>query len=685
MGVRRGVLSTTAVLLACALPAGDAFGHAERPSFFPAPSGRAVPTYPGASLRGLVVCRPDSGARIRRNVRRRWARKQNLALLRRCRFDSIQAAVDAARNGDRIRILPGVYTEPESRKVPYPDPRCPGLLVDEATPRRPDQTVRKAPSYAYHLCSPNSANLIAILGDSDDPDRRCDRKCDLLIEGTGDSRDDVVIDGDGRHQNVIKADRADGIFLRNFTVQFSDFNNIYVHETDGFRFSKIVSRWSREYGFLSFTSDHGLYQDIESYGAGDSAIYPGSGPQTEDGRYGIVVERTDLHDNLQATASAAGDNVLWRDNDIHHNGAGFVTDSFSPGHPGMPQDHAAWIGNRIWSNNRDDFFTSERLAYCRRPPAERDLKVVCPAIQIPTGTGLLIAGGNDNLVQGNRIWDNWRYGVMQFWVESVLRAEYDPAKQFDTSNGNITRDNVFGVDPEGRRAPNGADVFWDEQGSGNCWAGNRSDTGVIHSDPPALPGCPGAAATQLVNPLKHVRLLPCGTWDAQDNPRPPGCDWFTTPPRPGSAAARAATSAPRTLVAGCPPVPSARTCDIAAPAPLAGPLRWDRAPVVVAPPRPAGDRVVSGTVVNTGLTPVALRAVAVRVAGASRAATSFAPGYAPVVHLWNRAQRPPSYDLARVGQLVTLAPGASMPLTVAWRGTGRTIEYGAGSLPIPRA
>ena len=56
------------------------------------------------------------------------------------------------------------------------------------------------------------------------------------------------------------ADRADGIHLRNFTVQFSDFNNVYVLETNGFRMENIISRWSREYGFLSFTSDNGLYR-----------------------------------------------------------------------------------------------------------------------------------------------------------------------------------------------------------------------------------------------------------------------------------------------------------------------------------------------------------------------------------------------------------------------------------------
>ena len=35
-------------------------------------------------------------------------------------------------------------------------------------------------------------------------------------------------------------------------------------ETNGFRMENIVSRWSREYGFLSFTSDNGLYRTADA-------------------------------------------------------------------------------------------------------------------------------------------------------------------------------------------------------------------------------------------------------------------------------------------------------------------------------------------------------------------------------------------------------------------------------------
>ena len=41
---------------------------------------------------------------------------------------------------------------------------------------------------------------------------------------------------------------------------------------------------------------------------------------------------------------------------------------------------------------------------------------VAPFIGAPVGTGLWLAGGNDNVVRGNHFYDNWRRGMMLFAV-----------------------------------------------------------------------------------------------------------------------------------------------------------------------------------------------------------------------------------------------------------------------------
>jgi hypothetical protein len=40
------------------------------------------------------------------------------------------------------------------------------------------------------------------------------------------------------------------------------------------------------------------------------------------------------------------------------------------------------------------------------------------------------------------------------------------------------------------------------------------------------------------NPAKTASQATCATWDPNDNPDPPGCDWFTRPPEPGSGGGR---------------------------------------------------------------------------------------------------------------------------------------------------
>ena len=107
-------------------------------------------------------------------------------------------------NNDRVVIMPGLYTEPESRAAPTNDPAAP--VPDHERPRR--DTV--ALSYKYQFYCPNDQNLIAVLGREPGADRSArstpleDRhgipdlgpciRCNLQIEGSGVGPDDVIID-----------------------------------------------------------------------------------------------------------------------------------------------------------------------------------------------------------------------------------------------------------------------------------------------------------------------------------------------------------------------------------------------------------------------------------------------------------------------------------------------------------
>ena len=512
---RRSATIVLAVAL-IALVAGPAGGHEERPSRFPAEPG-VVPTYRTTGPE-LVVCADDSAERIQDLPD--TVRSFNEDLLARCGFSSIQDAVNAVtEQGSRILILPGVYTEDE-----YAGPaegECAGQTHGVL-------------SYAQQFECPHAQNLIAIFGDGDD-DYECDLPvCRLQIEGTGDDPGDVLIDNRFSKLNAIRADRADEIYLRNFTVQKSEFNSIYILETDGFVIDQVVARWNLEYGFLTFSSDHGLYMDCETYGNGDGGLYPGSAADLHGIRPSIEITRCDSHHNLLGLSGTAGNSLYVHDNKLHHNTVGLVFDSFFPDHPGLPQDSSTVANNEIYSNN-EDYYRYWRDGTCEKPLDEIEWEegVVCPQVGVPIGTGILLAGGNDNLYARNWVYDNWRFGTMQFGVPAAFRNEEAPEKQFDTSHGNRYIQNRMGLTPEGKAEPNGTDFWWDIQGTGNCWDENVAPAGEdVSSDPPVLPSCASPMPAGLPASPRQGLLIPCALWSRPDNVDPAGCDWTQRPPPP---------------------------------------------------------------------------------------------------------------------------------------------------------
>jgi hypothetical protein len=321
--------------------------------------------------------------------------------------------------------------------------------------------------------------------------------------------------------------------LRNLTVQRFGDHAVYVIETDGFVIDGVVGRWNRRYGFLTFTVDHGLYTGCEAYGNGDSGLYPGSAADLHGEGFAVEITGCRSHHNAVGYSGTSGNSVYVHDNEFFANMTGAVSDSLFPRHPGLPQDFAVFEHNRVHGNNVN-YYEFIRDGTCGRPPAESGIEqgTVCPVVQLaPVGTGLILAGRNDNLYAENQVYDNWRFGFMQLWVPAPLRGENDPALFRDTSHHNRYLDNQMGG--EHGEQPNGLDLWWDEQGDGNCWDRNTSPAGAVTTDPVELPGCAhpsgDTAHSELGNPEKVPWLLGC----LQDA-FAPSCGFAVTPPRPAT-------------------------------------------------------------------------------------------------------------------------------------------------------
>jgi hypothetical protein len=574
------VAMLSGLLLGGAGLAGPASAHEEREASFPDGSGQR-PAFLGLdNPRSRVVCRPDSAERIAK-MPAGPLKRRNRELLQDCDFGSIQSAVNSIKKPrTSVYVLPGYYTErrwANAKKSEY----CGNLKTESDDPlpassyigslSSPDSGAEDtgpiALSYADQLRCPHNLNLIAILGDRtpDNDSIKCDSAlCGTQVVGTGRRRSDVVIDNKFTKLNAIRADRAGGVYLRNFTVQQAEFNAVYVLETDGFVIDRVVARGNDEYGILAFAADHGLIQRVDAYWNGDSGIYPGSASdingdneEFEPTRYSIEIRHNKSHHNALGYSGTAGNSVWAHHNRFFANSTGIATDSLFPGHPGLPQDHARWNDNLIYSNNQNYYERYVDTGVCAKPMEERGYMkgTVCPVIPTPVGTGVLIAGGNFNSTDNNYIFDNWRYGTMQFWVPSPLRDEYDPSKMYDTSNGNRTFENKLGIRPDGSKAHNGLDHWWDDQGVGNCWENNQSsrEGGVPTTNFTVDPGPCKDGGSQFVPgmPVKDAGFLSCSQYDRNDPTwrHPPACEWFTSPEKPsdeqsGSPVGMAATAGP---------------------------------------------------------------------------------------------------------------------------------------------
>ncbi len=594
-----------------------AAAHVERPSYWPVPAADcAVAPCAGGSIpkiRSLrssldasrvgttrVVCKANSLTILKRSITRARANgyairpsdrrslgrtaaanllRTNRALFKKCAYRQIQPAVTASRNNDRVVVMPGLYTEPTSRSKPTFDPSCAKYRT------KSDGGDPGALSHEYQINCPNDANLVAVIGRdkgagvAGDPakpieDRhgipnagKCIR-CNLQLEGSGVSANDVIVEvGDaskgnggpsaaGHKKDVgIFADRADGFVLRNVTVRHAREHNIYVVETDGYVLDRFKVYYGGAYGVLTFVGDHGLIQNCDAAGSGDSGLYPGSGAQTlvdrktsfyPTARYSQTIRRCDAHHNASGFSGTNSHGTLVTQNNFYDNALGYTTDVFTAaGHPGFPQSGNVVEKNNFHSNNFNPF----------KPGSD-----VVPFIPAPVGTGLWLAGGNDNVIRHNRFYNNWRRGTMLFAVPDatvcgpVLGDTTTPIPGCEiagisTSYGNDQYGNQMGVAPNGAVRPNGLDFWWDAfpGNTGNCyWANTAAPGKKITSNPGSLPNCSNGAnpksSVGLGNLSAEAELLTCLA-GLQFGNYPGGtdavCSWSITPSKPGTAGARA--------------------------------------------------------------------------------------------------------------------------------------------------
>jgi hypothetical protein len=611
-----GRIAWTATFAACALLAcaAVALAHVERTSYWPNPNpdksskpaaGGKVPiarslastlnARPPGTTR--VVCLTTSLAKAKSDIKaarrhgvnyrpteiRPFSAQQaskmlalNKKLFKRCKFRSVQKAVTASHNNDVVVIMPGVYTEAASRKVPAFPQECDKYRTDNS------DHGAGAVSYEYQFHCPNAQALVAVIGRALDtapppasgPTGRPDPhgipnegkciRCNVQMLGSGPGPDSVVLDAgrkaSGNHAPIgaikdvtLKVDRADGFVLKNVTTRHATEHDTYVLETDGYLLRDDKFFYGGEYGTLTFADDHGVTNRCEAAGNGDSGVYPGGAPDSSGSqrtnfympaRLNQVITNCDSHHNNLGYSGTMGNAVHIVNNNFYDNTTGIATDSFyAGGHPGYPQNAGVYENNRIYSNNFNVYGPGS------------DVKSEVP---VPIGVGMLIGGGNEDTLKGNYIYDNWRRGTMLMSVPDAISCAPNtdgtappctPQGAGTTSNKNLYTNNVMSRSPGGQQMPNGVDFWWDEYAgnTGNCWPANKGQDGKLGSftsDPPraagdaTVPGflpvkdCNSPGNTGDGDPQKESVLGACAADFQNGSYDSTVCDWFAMPPKP---------------------------------------------------------------------------------------------------------------------------------------------------------
>ena len=274
---------------------------------------------------------------------------------------------------------------------------------------------------------------------------------------------------------------------------------------------------------------------------------------------------------------------------------------------------------------------------------------------------MLIAGGNDNIVEDNYFFDNWRRGTMLLWVPATLRGEKIPCGTTTPPSTTATPDNCMSLrpavlDPDqvdfnscpGSTDRNGVDFWWDEEegldcdpeqsgctelaagnAKGNCWGGNTGVGGTPTSDPVAalLPACPGldlfrpgnsgeAGNHRPVRDLDRARR----SGDADRRERPARLRLvhhafraLAREPRRGILKFRMgkrAAIAAALSVAGCSTAAGCGGDDAGGNRPAS--LVWDEKPTLYTHPTLKDDRILRGEVKNGGLDKLRVEAADVK-------------------------------------------------------------------------
>lgn len=314
----------------------------------------------------------------------------------------------------------------------------------------------------------------------------------LVIEGTKKDRKRTILEGKnakgelGAAQNGIEAISVDGLVLKNMWARNYESNGFFIHASSeegqhcvGYTMDNLLASGNRSYGLFAKNCYGGKMINSAGYHQGDSAFYVGETPcdkkswNVYDGTpcqknpQWTLLKNDESYENVLGYSGTNSKYVRIIENAFFNNGAGIVPNTLdSEGYE--PNGWNVIERNDVFWNNYNYFLANSAFHTVSEGLGELSGQTV----NYPTGVGIVLYGSDHNVVRGNHVFGNYKWGISSFSGpgETFVANEGNEAKNVN----NEIVENVMGregADPNGEY-----DIWNDDTGGGNCWGANSANS-----------------------------------------------------------------------------------------------------------------------------------------------------------------------------------------------------------------
>jgi hypothetical protein len=303
----------------------------------------------------------------------------------------------------------------------------------------------------------------------------------IQIVGNPKNPSKVVLDGKGLKggaaQNGVQVNGSDNVIVDGITARNFLNNGFFFVNVTGYRANHLVAEKDGVYGIYAFNSIGGEMLNSSAFHHNDAGFYIGqTPPQSKPVR--SIVRNISSYENVLGWSGTNMRYVTISKSKFFNNGAGIVPNALDSEQYPPAQENVITDNDIFWNN----------FNYYKGAPFTPKPTSVNGEIPYPVGIGILLFGAQGTTVEKNRIFGNYLSGFGA--ILQILLKDPEKAKSKD----NVVRDNVFGKQGADR---NGRDLYYDGNGSGNCFAGNLGVQTTVPADGSTFATCPFTGANTL--------------------------------------------------------------------------------------------------------------------------------------------------------------------------------------------